>query len=171
MADYIFGDPHFGDEGIILMENRPFKNVKDMTECLIENINNTVDKSDRLYIDGDFCWNLKATEIERILARIHGEKVLIMGNHDQNFTEKEWMSMGFDIAINNPIILNDWYIVSHEPIYVSKAMPYFNIYAHVHGNQNYKDFSTHGACVSAERLGYKPIPLDAIYARTRELRK
>ena len=49
--------------------------------CYINNWNNVVTNKDTVYILGDFCWR-KDDEWDRALSLLHGQKVLIRGNHD-----------------------------------------------------------------------------------------
>lgn len=85
-----------------------------------------------------------------------------MGNHDKAFSPSEWMDLGFDMVYDKPVLYNDFYILSHEPVYVTKNMPYANIYGHVHGNPNYKDYSSNGFCACVERICYTPISFNDI---------
>ena len=53
---FVTSDLHFGHKNIIKYENRPFKDVEEMDQKLIENWNNKVGKDDTVYILGDFSW-------------------------------------------------------------------------------------------------------------------
>lgn len=78
---YFTSDLHFNHTNIIKYCDRPFKNVSHMNEVLIQNWNKTVSSQDTVYVLGDFAYG---TELEwnRLLQRLNGMKVLIMGNHD-----------------------------------------------------------------------------------------
>ena len=52
-----------------------------------------------------------------------------------------WNTVGFDIVCAYPIIIDEWFILSHEPLYTNTNMPYANIFGHVHGNPEYSNFS------------------------------
>ncbi len=64
--------------------------------------------------------------------------------------------------IQYPVIYNEWFILSHEPVYINSNMPYANIYGHVHSNPSYADYSAQSFCVSAERINYTPIEFSQI---------
>lgn len=87
MKEYITSDLHFGHKNIIKYENRPFQDVEEMDNCLINMWNNTVNDNDLVYILGDFSWYGGAKTIE-ILKRLKGRKILIVGNHDCNYLDK-----------------------------------------------------------------------------------
>lgn len=153
---YMIADMHFGHGQIICYENRPFHNTEEMNEYMIHKWNEIITKEDKVYILGDFSM-LEAKENKKILELLNGSKILIMGNHDTHFSVKEWMEMGFDEVTSNPIIYKEWFILSHEPVYLNVNMPYANIFGHVHGNMQYRDYSKQSFCVSVERIGYQPI--------------
>ena len=80
---YFTSDTHFGHSNIMRFCQRPFSDVTDMNNCLIENWNNKVGKDDIIFHLGDFAmggsnlWN-------GILERLNGHKILILGNHKIN---------------------------------------------------------------------------------------
>lgn len=78
---YVTSDLHFGHKNIIKFENRPYKDVEEMTEGLINNWNSVVTANDLVYILGDFSFMGKR-KTEEVLKRLRGKKILIKGNHD-----------------------------------------------------------------------------------------
>lgn len=160
MAIYGIGDLHFGNKNIIRYENRPFKSVEHMNETLIQNWNSEVSKDDTVFVFGDFFDGSK-DEAKEILGRLNGHIILIAGNHDKDYLDF-FRENGIEVY-EYPILYNDFWIFSHEPKYVSFNAPYANIFAHVHGNPMYQTVSAHSYCVSAERIGYKPILLDIVF--------
>ena len=79
---YYISDLHFWHSNVINFDNRPFKDVEEMNNILIENWNSVVEKGDTVYILGDFCWSAKDEEWINILNKLNGSKHLILGNHD-----------------------------------------------------------------------------------------
>ncbi len=75
-------------------------------------------------------------------------------------SNSEYRRLGFAEVYDKPIILNGFWILSHEPLYVSENMPYANIFGHVHASPIFKDFSKHHFCVTVERIGYTPISFE-----------
>ncbi len=160
---FFIADTHFGHEAIIAYERRPFANAAEMDAALIANWNSVVGKDDLVWMLGDFAL-APAERVREVLAALHGKKQLIMGNHDRKRSADFWREAGFDWVSPYPV-LDGVMILTHEPIYVNTNMPYCNIFGHVHGNPEYKDFSAQHACVSAERIGYAPIALEDVVAR------
>lgn len=158
---FLIGDTHFMHRNIIKYCNRPFKDVEAMTEGLIKNWNSVVGKNDIVYVVGDFalCGKQKIIEIGQ---RLNGRKRLILGNHDQASIET-YREAGFEFVYNHHIVLDDFFIVSHVPLVgISENCPFANIFAHVHDDSAYKDFSCRSFCVSAERINYTPIWFEVI---------
>ena len=138
--DYFISDTHWGDTelGIIAFEKRPFKDQKDMIDIMIDEWNSVVKDEDTVWHLGDVFFGLERSTREHILGRLNGHKQLILGNHDREYSNSYWRSLGFEEVYDYPIIFNDFYILSHEPLYMTVG-PYVNIFGHVHGNPMYND--------------------------------
>lgn len=169
---YFYGDPHFGDANVILTDNRPFNDILEMNEDMIKLYNEVITDEDVVYFTGDFIAENENAE-GLILNRLKGKKYLIKGNHDIKSNE-EYRKAGFVEVYDHPIILDNFYIVSHEPMYVSESMPYANIFAHVHSNPMYKVCSSRSYCTCVDRNGFKPVSFyfikDEIQRRARKFR-
>ena len=152
---------------IIKYCNRPFKDVYEMNEAMIDNWNKVVRKEDKVIMNGDFalCGKDKIIEIGQ---RLNGRKTLILGNHD-GASLKTYYDAGFEMVSKYPILVNEFFIVSHQPPqFISDNTPYVYFYAHVHDNLAYADCSPRSFCVSAERINYTPIEFNEIVKRMRE---
>ncbi|MDD3221821.1 MAG: phosphoesterase [Clostridia bacterium] len=160
---FFIADTHFGHEAMIRFENRPFENTADMEAKLIQNWNETVGEEDRVFVLGDFAFGDKE-EVTRLCQALNGKKTLVLGNHDHQ--SPEWYrSCGFDEASAWPIIIEGFWILSHEPLYINANMPYANIYGHVHSNPTYKDYCSQSICVCVERIDYRPVNFEEIKAK------
>jgi len=164
MKTYFIADTHFGDESIIRYENRPFKNASEMDEYITNKWNDTVSPEDNVFILGDFSVYTDKAKLKQILDALNGNKILVMGNHDRDFDANIWRACGFKECSPWPIVFNEYFILSHEPLYINSNMPYANIFGHVHGNPAYKDASKQSVCVSAERINYTPISFEELVA-------
>ena len=80
MSIYITADPHFQHANIIKYCNRPFDNVDEMNETMITNWNSRVKPTDTIYIVGDLGFG----DLNNILRRLNGIKILILGSHDKS---------------------------------------------------------------------------------------
>lgn len=161
---YLIADTHFGDDAVRLYENRPFANVQEMDEALIQKWNGAVGEEDLVYLLGDF--SVPGREQE-FLNRLQGKKILVKGNHDL-LSNEEYRRMGFAEVYDLPVILDGFWILSHEPLYVNENMPYANLFGHVHASPLYRTFSSHHYCVSAERLGFVPITFQEVRRAVQE---
>lgn len=80
MGSLFFGaDFHFNDQDIMKFNTRPWKTMDEMNEGLIKNWNELVKDEDTVVVIGDFIY----ADHERILGKLKGEIILIVGNHDQ----------------------------------------------------------------------------------------
>lgn len=161
MAIFFIADMHFSEENIIKYENRPFASVQDMNEKLIDKWNARVGEKDMVYVLGDFGASGQEKEI---LSRLQGIKYLVKGNHDSKENEY-YRNVGFQEVYDCPILLESFWMLSHEPLYVNENMPYANLFGHVHNSPLFKDFSKQHYCVSVERTDYAPIAFEVIKER------
>ncbi len=164
MKTFFIADTHFGESSILRYENRPFSGVDDMNEALIARWNAAVQPDDVVYHLGDF--GADGAESET-LNRLNGIKYLIKGNHDLK-SNGEYRAFGFAEVYDHPILLDSFWILSHEPLYVNTNMPYANLFGHVHASPAYRDYSPQHVCVSVERIGYAPIDFDTVRRMIKE---
>ena len=163
MKVFFIADTHFGDGNIIVYENRPFGNTEEMDRVIMENWNNTVSENDMVFVVGDFSFH-DTEKTSEICHSLNGEKFLVMGNHDTE-SEDYYYKCGFSGVSRYPIIYDNFWFVSHEPLYINRSMPYADIFGHVHGNPIYSDVSERSFCVSVERINYTPVELSEIKRR------
>lgn len=86
---WITADTHFGQAEAPQMFGRPFGDADAMDEALLDGINRSVDRRDRLLHLGDFCGphpegrRAQRAHARRMRRRIRCERItLIRGNHD-----------------------------------------------------------------------------------------
>lgn len=82
---WVTSDLHLGHKNILKYEDRPFKNVEEMDETLINNWNETVQPNDIVFNLGDFAF-FNGQKIIETLEQLNGEQLFIFGNHDKNMT-------------------------------------------------------------------------------------
>lgn len=155
---YFTADLHFDDKNILNYENRPFADVEDMNAQLIKRWNGVVTSNDVIYVLGDFGAMGREKEI---LSSLNGRKILVKGNHDVSSNEY-YRKCGFSEVYGLPVIFENFWILSHEPIYVNENMPYANLFGHIHNSPLYKTYSSHHYCVTVERTNYMPISFEEI---------
>lgn len=135
---FFTSDTHFGHANIIRFCNRPFKNVEEMDEALIENWNQVVSEDDTVFHLGDFAFG-GSSVWKNIIPRLNGHINLIIGNHDRKNLRQGYMS-SFDMVVpqlqieieGNPIYLN------HYPFlcYGGSYRGVWQLFGHVHSGPN-----------------------------------
>lgn len=79
MKTYITSDLHFNHDKLASL--RGFESTKAMNEYLIKHWNDNVKPEDTIYHLGDFCFK-PATTFNNTLKQLNGNKIFILGNHD-----------------------------------------------------------------------------------------
>lgn len=137
---YFTSDLHFAHANIINLCGRPFESVEQMNEALIENWNKKVRNNDTVYVVGDMVW--KRENVERFLGRLKGNKILIVGNHDNWIAEESFQKYFVEIAKYKEISLNGHQMTfCHYPMLEWKNSRKgdspklgYHIYGHIHNN-------------------------------------
>jgi calcineurin-like phosphoesterase family protein len=151
--DFYIADTHFGHANIVTYCGRPFKDVLEMDEYIIERWNKTISFTDNVFHLGDLCLHYAPIEKELLWKKLNGNKVLILGNHDIDRVG-HWAKLGIN-AIKRTL-LHKGMILSHRPE-MFPELP--NIHGHTHGNMHRGEVSEHGihVCVSVEAINYTPV--------------
>lgn len=76
---YFIADTHFGHENIIKHCDRPFNDVDEMDNTILENINKVVKPKDILWHLGDFAWHNPKNYVDNIRCN---NIYILHGNHD-----------------------------------------------------------------------------------------
>ena len=158
---WFISDLHLAHKNIIKYCSRPFDNVNQMNEILIQNWNKKIRVEDRVFVLGDFalCGKDKIIEFGN---QLKGRKILILGNHD-GASLTTYYNAGFEMVSKFPIIFQDFFILSHEPIeFLPLNTPFVNIFGHVHNDMRFPTSTPHGACVSVERWNYMPVEFNQL---------
>ena len=158
---WITSDTHFWHRNILVYEaaNRPFKDVYEMNETMVQKWNEKVGKDDIVLHLGDFSFGSKSKAVS-IAQRLNGRIWLLLGNHDRQ-QKYDLRELGFERLIRDPFLLDRKFVFSHEPL---AQIPdgLVNIYGHVHGSRycNTKDDNRLCACV--ERWDCAPIEYEYV---------
>lgn len=162
---FLIADTHFGHANIckFLRKDgtplRPWNDVQEMDEQLIQNWNAKVGQYDRIYLVGDA---VIARKNLKIFNRLNGKKVLIKGNHDI-FKLNDYLPYFEDIRAYHVL---DNHLVCHIPVHPSsKGRFTANIHGHTHDNivrdeNNWPD--PWYIPVSVEQIDYTPVAFEEI---------
>ena len=135
------------------LKNKDFLNeeILKMNEDIMKEFDALPEECD-IYNNGDLFFvgdenrkkflNSCLDEMKAIVKRMKGptgkrKLILILGNHDNFHLPNEsrikfYYDLGFDKVYDTPIIIEDNFILSHEPVYISPANNFINLYGHVH---------------------------------------
>lgn len=97
MFDAFYSDPHFGHARVIEYSNRPFADVREMNDRMIDLYNATVGHDDVVLWLGD-CFLMRFEEAEEIMRELRGKKVLVRGNHDRS--ARRMAALGFAAVVD-----------------------------------------------------------------------
>lgn len=79
---FFTSDHHFGHTNIIKFSQRPFQDLQEMNETLIQRWNEKVGPDDVVYHLGDVALTKDREMVHNILERLNGTIYLIQGNHE-----------------------------------------------------------------------------------------
>lgn len=144
MTFRFISDLHIGHENVLRFDQRPFENMFQMENVIIDNWNKTVKKHDRTYILGDTIWSPKFKDWKEFLDKLNGQKVLIVGNHDakeQTLAKLKKEKVILDYKYMDVINVNDKKVIlshSPQPFYFKQYSPnVVHLYGHVHLTSDY----------------------------------
>lgn len=132
MNTWFTADPHLGHKRILELAKRPFRDVDHMNETIVWNINLRVQPGDDLYILGDFAF----ADHDPFLARLNGNKHLIIGNHDHSKRLKK-ATLWSSVEMMSRIKIDDTYIMLchyRMATWYKSHRGALHLYGHSHGN-------------------------------------
>jgi calcineurin-like phosphoesterase family protein len=181
MNIWITSDLHFDHANIIKFCDRPFKDVSDMNQKLIEYWNMFVKPEDHVYNLGDVTLQrggkVQQARLKELVSQLNGHKRLILGNHD-HFPVEAYLEAGFEkIRGTGRWLDNCW--LSHFPIHPdSLGGTDACIHGHIHEQpppkpvvrqvgDKFKTIPYINVCV--ERTAYRPLHWDEVKAQIKTL--
>lgn len=166
MTIFFTADHHFGHAGSINQNGRPFTNVMEMREVMIERWNEVVGMDDTVYHLGDFAWRAGEMEVEDIFNRLKGRKHLVTGNHDHASPQMrlDWESVS---QINEVKIGGQQIVMCHYPLHEwrNARRGAIHLHGHVHGGSQGPVGSVD---VGVDVWDFRPVSLSRILERLDE---
>lgn len=156
LKTFVVSDMHFDHANIIKLANRPFSNVEEMNDKIIENWNSVVGSKDIVYILGDITMGKSVATVFEFLARLNGNKTIVKGNHDKNTIS--------DISYIERKINNVNFVMFHYPIEDWNGKYKGSIHLHGHSHSNVKSNMKNRYNVCLEANDYKPVGISDIIA-------
>lgn len=137
MSTYFISDQHYHHRKVLDFEDRPFDTLEEMHQGLIEAHNNVVNKTDIVYMLGDFCFGNHHKWVE-ILNQLRGKVILIKGNHDKMKIINRVMRDGYldEIHTVGASLKADGFTLNmtHYPMDIGNRPRNFSIHGHLHGH-------------------------------------
>ena len=165
MKLFVTSDHHFLHNRIIEICQRPFKNVDEMNQKMIDNWNDVVDDEDIVYYLGDFAIEknnkAKAQEsLANILNTLKGRKFLVAGNHDELYLNL-YRDFFVSIVDYHELMINGRRVIMcHYPIeeWRDRRKGSLHLHGHLHGGDCMKLENRYD--VGADTNDFKPYDLD-----------
>lgn len=153
METWFVGDTHFGHAKMI--EQR---GVSD--EALIEYWNSLIAPKDTVYHLGDFSFH-KRDASANIFSALHGQKHLIVGNHDSNHVlQLPWYSVNDMLTVS---INKQKFVLCHYPLMVWNNCHHGAFHLHGHSHGQLKAEPTTRLDVGVDSFPFNgPLPVDTI---------
>jgi len=158
---YVLSDTHFGHGNIIDYCNRPFDNVEEMNNTLINNWNDKVDEDDSILFLGDVRHHPSLDSASEWLSRLNGNILVVRGNHDGNLPQNTHVNV-----VESCVIKHGRYqfYCEHQPVEYSG----WQIHGHTHIGTPLIDRETQRMNVSVENIDYKTISMNEIVQKLEE---
>jgi calcineurin-like phosphoesterase family protein len=176
---YFIGDTHFGHSNIHMKFRPEFNSVEEHNETIHQNILNTGNKCDCLWLLGDIFF--KEVDFYRLsaYAKKFNQVYYVLGNHD---SKSAWRYAAQHKNISILGVEQRWGLwISHVPIPEYELYRGNSVHGHMHSKnvghaqewdnegryallpeEQYFVEDTRYFCTSCEQVGYKPISLDQI---------
>ena len=167
---YFTSDTHFGHNNIIKYCNRPYSNIDEHDQALVDNWCSVVQKGDTVYHLGDFGYTKDSDRLRKICNKLSGQIMLIRGNHDTNLDSikfrfkfiKDTHLVSTKIGDSNVRVF-----LSHYPhrTWIHRPRDCYHLFGHVHGN-----LGPHGLSFDAgvDCWNYKPISIVQVHEYVQE---
>ena len=165
MSIWYTADLHLGHARIIDYCGRPFADITEMDQVLIDCWNVVVRPGDDVYVVGDFAYG-SPEMVGHYLRRLRGKKHLIWGNHDRKSARsiRRWASSQAlaDISVDGQRVFMSHYAMRTWPGIHHGAV---HLYGHSHGLLAPWRGSLD---VGVDSWGYSPVSLEQIQERLQE---
>lgn len=136
---FFSSDFHIGHKNIIKYSKRPFDDLAEMEETIIERWNKVVGRKDTAYLVGDTFWQGHSCHEDlarKFIKKLNGHITLVEGNHDVDLAKK------FNKGVRRQIITQKWeghrFEICHYPMLTWNRAHHGAIMVHGHTHQTHK---------------------------------
>lgn len=167
---YFTSDTHFGHHNIIKYCNRPFNNIDEHDDALVDNWCSIVKKGDTVYHLGDFGNTKDYDRLRKICNKLTGQIMFIRGNHDTNL---DAIKFRFKFIKDTHLISTKIenakirLFLSHYPhrTWIHRSRDSYHLFGHTHGN-----LGSHGLSfdIGVDCWQYRPISIVEVHNYVQE---
>ena len=156
---FFFSDPHFGHRNIIEYCHRPFKDVDEMNEVILQRYNETVRDDSLVFFVGDMSFGRGSLAPKLWLSILKGSIIYIKGSHDHGIRPTNLSTCFHRYHFAHAGI---HFQVAHIPTWESiHGWSDWLIHGHTHSTVML-DKAHHKICVCVEATDYRPVSLEKI---------
>ena len=158
MKIFATGNQQFGRKGAIKKFKRPFSNVQEMNNHMIDAWNSVVNEGDQVYVLGNLAWD--PITARKVLKKLKGQIWFLRGSHDAALEEviEDFPNVQF---FNDAIMeLPDFdTVICHYPLSVWNGKDSGTIHIHGHTVLDHKTDLTieNRFNICTDFWGYSPI--------------
>ena len=159
MTKYLISDLHLGHEAIIRHCDRPFADVDEMNETLIDNWTSVVDTDDIVVFLGDLGRFAEETSLRRWIDELSGRVIFVEGNHDSPDPYVGGLNTHRHYELSHG---DRTFCCTHDPADVPRSWDGWTLHGHHHDDDAYPfvDPVSRRVNLSVEVIGYRPLRLD-----------
>lgn len=162
MTVYLISDLHLDHANIIDYCDRPFDTLDEMNETLIDNWNRVVEPDDLVYFGGDLAMAEESTAL-MWADQLDGNFIFLDGNHDDITQANAPFPLLDSIEFSAAGI--DFHYTHWEKD-IADTLCEWGIHGHHHNNDLHTypfiNYEENRVNVSAEVIGYTPLPVDTL---------
>ena len=133
-------DYHFCHANVIKYDNRPFNDVEEMNQTLIDNWNEVVGDDDVVFYLGDLSFDKNGVTTQHIVDQLKGKIHLILGNHDH---EKDIRSLKRFETISDYVSLS---VTDHDNPRKKQGIVMFHYPILSWDKHHHGEYMLHGHC-------------------------
>lgn len=171
---FFTSDLHLFHKNVIKHANRPFADVEEMNESLVNNWNSKVSERDVTFVIGDVSFGPIGDTVA-LLKRMNGDKVLIRGNHDKALLRRPEFQGCFlsienllEIDVHDKDALHEKQriVMCHYAMKVWNKSHYgaWHLYGHSHGTLP-EDPNSLSFDVGVDCSNYSPLSYEEVKAK------
>lgn len=160
---FFTSDTHFGHSNIIEYTHRPFPGgVEEMDETMITRWNEVVPEDGIVFHLGDFAFH-GAPRYREIASILHGQKILILGNHDHRTLKKDvWSEIHSLLKIK---VGSQEVYLSHFPF---RSWCGWNLHGHIHSGPTQINQYPYQLDIGVDGHDYRPWKWEEIEDKIKE---